>query len=107
MIIDYDFDKMIEFGSEAIDENKEVVNPLHRRLKHQLKKEKEKTARVKAKLFPLAEQSIEALLQEVPGLTAKQAALFEQIEKHQLTEKKLADQLRKIPPRITLKDMPG
>lgn len=106
MIIDYDFDKMIEFGTETIDENKEVVNPVHRQLKHKLKKEKEKTARVKARLFPLAEQSIETLLQEIPGLIAKQAALLEQIEKHQLTEKNLEDQLSKIPARIRLKDMP-
>jgi hypothetical protein len=106
MIIDYDFDKMIEFGTETIDENREVVNPLHRQLKHKIKKEKEKTARVKAKLFPLAEQSIEALLQEIPGLNARQAELLEHIEKHQLTEKNLEDQLSKIPARIKLKDMP-
>ncbi len=42
MIMDYDFDKMIEFGTEAIDENKEVVNPQYRRLTHRLKKTKEK-----------------------------------------------------------------
>ena len=106
MILDYDFDKMIEFGTETIDENKEVINPLHRQLKHKLKKEKEKTARVKAKLFPLAEQSIEVLLEDIPGLTGKQADLLEQIEKHQLTEKNLEDQLSKIPARIKLKDMP-
>lgn len=107
MILDYDFDKMIEFGTETIDENKEVVNPLHRQLKHKLKKEKEKTARLKAKLFPLAEQSIEALLEEIPGLSVKQADLLEQIEKHQITEKNLEDQLSKIAARIKLKDMPG
>ncbi len=107
MILDYDFDKMIEFGTETIDENKEVVNPLYRQLKHKLKKEKEKTARVKAKLFPLAEQSIEVLLEDIPGLTGKQANLLEQIEKHQLTEKDLQHQLSKIAARIKLKDMPG
>jgi hypothetical protein len=32
MIMDYDFDKMIEFGTELIDENKEVVNPQYRQL---------------------------------------------------------------------------
>lgn len=106
MILDYDFDKMIEFGTETIDENKEVVNPLHRQLKHKLKKEKEKTARVKARLFPLAEQSIEALLEEIPGLNTKQAVLLEQIEEHQLTEKNLENELNKISPRIKLKDMP-
>ena len=107
MIMDYDFDKMIEFGTETIDENKEVVNPLHRRMKHKLKKEREKITRVKAKLFPLAEQSIEALLQDIPVLNAKQAGLLEQIEKHQLVENDMEDQLSKIPARIKLKDMPN
>jgi len=97
---------MAGYGTETIDENREVINPLYRRMKHALKKEREKTARVKAKLFPLAEQSIEALLQEMPGLNAKQAALLEQIKKHQLSENNLKDQLNKIPPRIKLKDMP-
>ena len=106
MIIDYDFDKMTAYGTETIDENREVINPLYCRMKHTLKKEREKTARVKAKLFLLAEQSIEVLLQEIPGLNAKQAALLEQIEKHQLTENNLEDQLSKIPARIKLKDMP-
>ena len=106
MIMDYDFDKMIEYGTEIIDENKEVVNPLHRQLKHKLKKEKEKTARVKAKLFPLAEKSIELLLEDIPDLTRKQAELLEQIEKHQQTEIILQDKLNKIPARIKLKDMP-
>lgn len=106
MIMDYDFDKMIEYGTEIIDENKEVVNPLHRQLKHKLKKEKEKTARVKAKLFPLAEKSIELLLEDIPDLTRKQAELLEQIEKHQQTEIILQDELNKIPARIKLKDMP-
>ena len=38
MIIDYDFDKMVEFGTETIDENKEVVNPPYRQINHKLKK---------------------------------------------------------------------
>ena len=40
MIMDYDFDKMIEFGTETIDEHKEVVNPLYRKATHAIKKEK-------------------------------------------------------------------
>ena len=97
---------MAGYGTETIDENREAINPLYRRMKHALKKEREKTARVKAKLFPLAEQSIEALLQEIPGLNTRQAELLEQIEKHQLTESNLEGQLSKIPARIKLKDMP-
>ncbi len=64
---------MIEFGTEAIDENKEVVNPQYRRLTHRLKKTKrKKTGRLKAKLYQLTEQSIEAHLEEMPELTTRQ-----------------------------------
>lgn len=106
MIMDYDFDKMIEFGTEVIDENKEVVNPQYRQLSHKLKKEKEKTARLKAKLYPLTEQSIEVFLEELPRLATKQIELLEQIEKHQQTEQQIQAQRSKILPRIKLKDMP-
>ena len=40
------FDKMLEFGVEAIDEEKEVVNPIHRKLTQKLRKEVEKRKRL-------------------------------------------------------------
>ena len=107
MIMDYDFDKMIEFGTEAIDENKEVVNPQYRQLTYRLKKEREKTARIKARLYPLTEQSIEADLDEMPGLATKQMKLLEEIEIHQQAEQQIVEQRSKISQRIKLKDMPG
>ncbi|MFZ1808614.1 MAG: putative transposase [Cyclobacteriaceae bacterium] len=106
MIMDYDFDKMIQFGTEAIDENKEVVNPPYRQMSHRLKKEKEKTGRLKAKVILLTEQALEASLDEMPALQNKQIALMEQIEKQQETENKINEQRKTIPPRIMLKDMP-
>lgn len=107
MIMDYDFDKMIEFGTEVIDENKEVVNPPYRQLSHRLKKQKEKTARLKAKLYPLTEQSIEASLDDIPELANKQMILLEQIEQQQQIEQQIKEQRSKIPARIKLKDMPS
>lgn len=109
MVMDYDFDKMIEFGIEAIDENKEVVNPEYRKLSHRLKKEKEKTGRLKAKLYPLTEQAMELSLEEMPlpQLESKQMALLEKIEKQQLIEQELTTQRSLIQQRIKLKDMPG
>lgn len=106
MIMDYDFDKMIEFGTQSIDENKEVVNPQYRQLNQRLKKEKEKTARLKARLYPLTEQSIDASLDQIPEVTNKQIILIEQIEKHQQIEQQLQNERSKISPRIQLKDMP-
>lgn len=106
MIMDYDFDKMIEFGTEAIDENKEVVNPQYRQLTNRLKKEREKTARLKAKLYPLTEQSIEASLEEMPELAGKQMKLLEKIEIQQQAEQQIVAQRSQVSNRIKLKNMP-
>ena len=104
--MDYDFDKMIEFGTEDIDENKEVVTPQYRKISYRLKKEKEKTARLKAKLFSLTEEAIEASLDNIPALQKKQMLLLEKIEIHQQSEQKIIDDRSKIPAKIKLKNMP-
>ena len=109
MVMDYDFDKMIEFGIEAIDENREVVNPEYRKMSHRLKKEKEKTGRLKAKLYPLTEQALELSLEDMPlpQLESKQMILLEKIERQQLIEQQLTTQRSLIQQRIRLKEMPG
>jgi hypothetical protein len=48
LIADYDFDKLIQYEVRPIDENKEVVNPQHRRLSYALKKLREKISRQNA-----------------------------------------------------------
>lgn len=105
MIADYDFDKMIEFGTETIDENKEVVNPDYRKLSHKLKKQKEKTRRLRADFFALTEQCIDAELDSVPKFEQKQAVLTEKIEAHEKEEQQTEAERSKIKPRIKLMDM--
>jgi len=106
MIMDYDFDKMIEYGTEEIYENKEVVNPIYRQLSHKLKKEREKTVRLKAQLFSLTEQNIEANLDATPNLIIKMATLLEKIEQHEMEEQQIILQRSQVLARIKLKDMP-
>jgi hypothetical protein len=106
LILDYDFDKMIEFGIETIDENKEVVNPQYRQLSHRLKKEREKTQRLKAQLYPLTEQSIDTTVDAMPPLLQKQIIVLEKIEQHQQIEQQIEQQRSQISQRIKLKDMP-
>jgi hypothetical protein len=106
MIADYDFDKMIEFGTQAIDESKEVVNPEHRKLTHKLKKQKEKTNRLKATFFKLTEQSIDAELDAIPKLEKKQAVLTEKIDEHEKEIQHIEALRNNMKPRITLKEMP-
>ncbi len=106
MIMDYDFDKMIEFGTQTIDENKEVVNPQYRQLSHRLKKQKEKTNRLKSDFLTLTEQCIDAELDNLSKLEQRQAILAEKIEAHQLQEQQIEAVRNKVKARITLKDMP-
>jgi hypothetical protein len=106
MIADYDFDKIAEFGTEAIDENKTVVNPEYRKLSHRIKKLKEKTARLQAKLYPLVEKMNDDDIDQLPAITAKQADYMQSIEQLKDQEKQLVQQREQIPARIKLKDMP-
>ena len=108
MIADYDFDKMIEYGVQSIDEKKEVVNPQYRKFSHQLKKQKEKTARLEATLLEVIEQAIvlEDAIDKLPKVRLKEADLIEKINAARLLEQNIRKQKEAVTARITLKDMP-
>lgn len=106
MIANYDIDKMTTYGVEAIDQNKEVVNPPHRRIKGKIKKTKDKMKRLEAQFYPLLEQAIDTTLQEMPALTNKQKAVKEKIDALNEEIQKLKTEAAAIPERIKLKDMP-
>jgi hypothetical protein len=106
MIANYDFDKMVSYGVETIDKNKEVVNPLHRIMKYQIKKTKEKMSRLEAQFYPLLEQAIDTPVHEMPALTHKQKKIKENIDAYAEQIQNLKTQAQAIPARIKLKDMP-
>lgn len=106
MIADYDLDKLNEFGVETIDESKQVINPQYRTISYELKKIREKINRYKSKLYPLIEQSLNANLDQMPELTAKQATVQNKIEHLIEQENLIKEQRQKTPARITLKEMP-
>jgi len=105
LMADYDFDKMVQFGVEAIDENRQVINPLYRKVNYRLKKHREKLQRLKAQLYPLADQTMEATVDAIPQITQKQIALKEKIEAYQDIEAQVLSERRNTPARIRLKDM--
>jgi hypothetical protein len=103
---EYDFDKMVEYGVETLDENISVVNPLYSQLSYKLKKIREKKARVDAKLYIALEKNIDANIGQFPELLASQAALKDkQSELDNLIED-ILNQRQQVPSRIKLKDMP-
>lgn len=89
LISDYDFDKMIAYGVEEVDGAKEVVNPLWRKADYLLKKQKEKTSRLKARLYPITEQVMTEEMDKIPTFTQQQLSLKEKIEAAELQEEHL------------------
>jgi hypothetical protein len=106
LIQDYDFDKMISYGVEAIDMEKVVVNPQYRKLTHQLKKLREKKQRVEAKFYPLVEQAIEEKLDNIPAITDKQMQYKQQIDQLTIEENELIIARKALQPKIKLAQMP-
>ena len=106
LIQDYDFDKMIQFGVESIDPNREVVNPQYRKLTNQLKKIRGKITRLEAKFFPLAEVAMDEKIDKLPEITERQMKYKTKIDIHRKQENKLVTLRSDIPPRITLENMP-
>jgi hypothetical protein len=107
MIANYDFDRIVSYGVETIDENKEVVNPPHRSKKYEIKKAKEKVRRLEARFYPLLEQAIDTSLDQMPELTGRQKEIKEKIDAFHEQITKLETEAKAIPPRIKLKDMPA
>jgi len=106
MISDYDFDKMIEYGTEVIDQMAVVVNPEYRKLNHKLKKIREKKQRLKAQLYPLIEQSMDATIDSIMEITKSQINIKEKLDNILIEEQNLLGLRNQIPPKIQLKDMP-
>ena len=106
LIEDYDFDKMVSFGIEPVDPEKEIVNPQYRMLTHQIKKLREKIQRLKARFFPLIELAIDQPLDDLPAITNKQMEYKEQIDCLEKQEEELIHQRSKIKPRLKVCQMP-
>jgi hypothetical protein len=105
LIQDYDFDKMVTFGTEIIDADKKVVNPEYRRLTHQLKKMGEKIQRIEARFFPLAQQAMDEPIDKIPALTNKQMEYKNTMEQYRAQKIELLAKREKVQPKIELSQM--
>jgi hypothetical protein len=105
MIAEFDFDKMINYGTEVLDQNKQVVNPAYSILYHMRKKLIEKRRRLEAQLFEAIEKNIDQSINETKKWLHKQAELKEKIEVLQLEINLKVEALSKTPSKIKLADM--
>ena len=106
LIQDYDFDKMISFGTEPIDMDKQVVNPEYRRINHQIKKLRERIQRLEAKFYPLVQQAMDDPLDIIPKITNKQIDYKLKLDEYHLMENELLLKRTQMLPKIKLSQMP-
>ena len=106
MIEEFDFDKLINYGTEIPDQNKQVVNPAYSMIYQQRKKLIEKRRRLEAQLFEAIENNIDQNINETKKWLHKQTDLKEKIEGLQMQVNQKAEALNKIPSKIKLADMP-
>jgi hypothetical protein len=106
LISDFDFDKMIQYGTQSIDENKEIVNPEYRKINYKIKKLTEKIQRREAKFYKVVEEVNAEKIDKLPPLTSQQIKATETISVLKNEKEILLQQRTAIPGKIKLKDMP-
>ena len=106
LISDYDFDKIISFGVEAVDAEKQVVNPEYRKRTYLIKKLREKIKRIEAKFFPLADQLMNEDIKEVPKIAAKYETYRLQIETLKQEEQQMVNERKQHSAKIPVSQMP-
>ena len=106
MLADYGVDHLVEYGVEQIDLEKKVINPAYRKITYQIKKEREKQQRLKAKLLNNVTLNKTAQLDEIKTRLEIKASLLAQIEIKQKTIIELVEKKAAIPAKIKLSQMP-
>lgn len=106
MLQDFDIDHIIEYGTEVIDENKQVVNPPYSKLSQRIKKCKEKKARLEAQMYQLVNEQTDREIDYVAKTIQENGELHQKINDIQDEISTLEVDRKEYSPKIALKDMP-
>lgn len=106
LIENFDFDRMIEYGTEPVEQSLKIVNPEYRQLSYQIQKAKEKKQRLDAKVLGKLEgKEMETIDTAMKGI-AKSSELIEQINQYKATIDTLTTKRASIASHITVGQMP-
>lgn len=107
MVSDFDFDRMIEYGTEAVDQKRTIPNPQYRQLTHQIKKYREKMVRLEARIFKQMGGNGETTgVDHLAQTMIKSANLIEKINGYNDEIKALLAKRKDQPSRISIAEMP-
>ena len=102
----FDFDRMIEYGTEPVDQKHSIPNPDYNKLTYQIKKAREKKARLEARVYKKMEEGDQSSAEQIMKSLAKSSSLIEQINEYNDHIKALLAKRKNTPSRITIAEMP-
>ena len=104
----FNFDRMIQYGTEELPDDTEVVNPPYSQLTYKIKKNREKTARLDAQMLKHITENIDQPLENIADLMATQSKITEKLNVLKTELKALLNERENTPARIRIADMqPG
>ena len=107
MIKDFDFDRMIEYGTEPVDQKRTIPNPDYKILTYQIKKAREKKTRIEAHIFQQMEGSdITKGVAHLAQTILKSSDLIDKINGYSDVIKDLLAKRKSLPSRISIAEMP-
>ena len=106
MVQDYDLDRTVEYGVEEVNQEMQIVNPSYKILTYRIKKLREKTARIKAKLFNGIEDDLDSDIDTLKQHIEAQSSLHETSSSYESEIKSLIKDRKETPYYIKVKDMP-
>ncbi len=103
---DYDFDRLLQYAVELIDEDFVVVNPEYNNITYHLKKVREKISRRMATLYKLQDDNVKDELDKTNKYLQKQIKVEQELDDFRKQEKQLLDNRKQTPYKIKIEDMP-
>ncbi len=102
----FELDRMIEYGTQAVDPKRTIPNPEYKQLTYQLKKKREKKARLDARIFKKMGEGQQLTIEEAMKNIAESSDLVEQINGYEEDIRDLLKQRKGKPARISIAEMP-
>ena len=106
MRLEYDIDRVIQYGVDELDKNIKVVNREYSNLTYRLKKIREKISRRQSNLYLLEEEIEQKVLEKSTAIISKQQDLIEELASLRDQEKELISERAKQPYKIPIGQMP-
>ncbi len=106
MIANFDFDRMIEYGTEPVDQKRTIPNPEYKVLTYQLRKNREKKSRLEARVFKQMGNDGTIDIEHLAQNLIKSSPLIEKINGYNDEIKDLLEKRKSQPSRISIAEMP-